>query len=300
MKGLHILTSSKTEQENISPAGISVVIPYFNGSSFIRETILSVFGSLSFNDEIIVVDDGSTETEYEYLAAFLNELNSPKIFLIKHDSNRGGGAARNTGIRSSNNDWIFNLDADNVLPPDLIHKLLNFAISERVDVACPAIIHFFKKDISEITHDWIFTSRQIELLDHLSSPYVPSASGNYLFSKKAYERAGGFPEFGFLDTWGFGLRMVARGSRMKSCPSTFYFHRFGHESYYIRGSKNLRDTTLWATSLMLENSEKLDSKLIRALMSRKYRFRWFSQLQDNPFRIKNDPSGQVKNYQNLS
>ena len=284
------------KQVNLNSIGISVVIPYFNGSAFIREAILSVFGSLSSNDEMIVVDDGSEEAEFNYLVEFLNELNTPLIRLIKHESNRGGGAARNSGVRNSTKDWIFNLDADNVLPSGLIHQLLEFAISEGVDVACPATIHFFKKDLSQITHDWIFADRQIEFLDHLSSPYVPSASGNYLFSKAAYEKAGGFPEFGFLDAWGFGLRMVATDSKMRPCPSTFYFHRFGHESYYIRGSKNIRELSLWATSLVLENSDILDAKLIHTLMNRRNRFKWFSLLQNNPFRIKSSPSGEVRNY----
>jgi glycosyltransferase involved in cell wall biosynthesis len=289
------LTLSKNKPENLSDVGISVVIPYFNGSAFIKEAILSVNGSLGPNDEIIVVDDGSKESELNYLLEVLKELNSPVIRLIKHESNRGGGAARNSGVRNSAKNWIFNLDADNVLPSGLIHQLLEFAIAEKVDVACPATIHFFRNEISQITHDWVFTGRQIEFQDHLSSPYVPSASGNYLFSKIAYERAGGFPEFGYLDTWGFGLRMVAAGSKMRSCPSTFYFHRFGHESYYIRGSKNPKNTTLWATSLILENSDKLDSKLIQSLMSRKHRYTWFSLLQNNPFKIKGRPSGEVRN-----
>lgn len=245
---------------------------------------------------MILVDDGSEAVEHSYLLDILNELNSPLIRLIKHESNRGGGATRNTAVRNSTKDWIFNLDADNVLPSGLIHQLLDFAVAEGVDVACPRTIRFFKKDPSQITHDWVFADRKIEFLDHLSSPYVPSASGNYLFSRAAYEKAGGFPEFGFLDTWGFGLRMVATGSKMKPCPSTYYFHRFGHESYYIRGSKNIREMSLWATSLILENSGKLDPKLIRSLMSRRNRFSWYSLLQNNPFKIKSSPSGEVRNY----
>ena len=291
------MTQSRSGSEK--SVGISVVIPFFNGSAFIKEAILSVLDSLSPYDEIIVVDDGSEESEYNYLVELLSHLNSQVIHLLKHEYNRGGGAARNSGVRYSAKEWIFNLDADNVLPRGLIHQLLDFAVAEEVDVACPEVIHFFKNDISRITHDWIFTHRQIEFLDHLSSPYVPSASGNYLFSKKAFERAGGFPEFGFLDTWGFGLRMVATGSKMRACPSTFYFHRFGHESYYIRGSKKIKETSLWATSLILENSGRLDSKVIRSILSRRYRFTWFSSLQDNPFKIKNAPSGEVRNYQNL-
>lgn len=291
------MTQSRSGSEK--SVGISVVIPFFNGSAFIKEAILSVLDSLSPYDEIILVDDGSEVSEYNYLVELLSHLNSQVIHLLKHEYNRGGGAARNSGVRYSTKEWIFNLDADNILPRGLIHQLLDFAVAEEVDVACPEVIHFFKNDISRITHDWIFTHRQIEFLDHLSSPYVPSASGNYLFSKKAFERAGGFPEFGFLDTWGFGLRMVATGSKMRACPSTFYFHRFGHESYYIRGSKKIKETSLWATSLILENSVRLDSKMLRSILSRRYRFTWFSSLQENPFKIKSAPSGEVRNYQNL-
>ena len=286
----------KEKEINHGVKGVSVVIPYFNGSAFIEEAIVSALSSLTANDEIVIVDDGSEVSDHKYLIDFLDRLNNPLIRFIKHESNRGGGAARNTAVRNSSKNWIFNLDSDNVLPIGLIHQLLDFAIAQNVDVACPETIHFFKKDTSQITHDWVFADRQIEALDHLSSPYVPSASGNYLFSKAAYEKAGGFPEFGFLDTWGFGLRMVATGAKMRPCPSTSYFHRFGHESYYIRGSKNIREMSLWATSLILENSGKFDSKLIRALLSRKHRYIWYSLLQNNPFKIKASPSGEVRKY----
>ena len=54
-------------------------------------------------------------------------MKNPRIRLIRHEQNRGGGAARNTGVRASVNEWIFNLDADNVIHGDLIHRLLDFS-----------------------------------------------------------------------------------------------------------------------------------------------------------------------------
>ena len=217
--------------------------------------------------------------------------------MIRHSENRGGAAARNTGVRESRNKWIFNLDADNLIHEDLPHQLLDFALSNEVDVACPSTIHFFKSNFTEITHDWVFAGSQITFLDHLRSPYVPSASGNYLFSHSAFEKAGGFPEFaGGLDAWGFGLRMVATGSSMKICPSTSYFHRYGHESYYVRESKRADKQSLIATSLVLEYPDLITPRITRKLLSRKHKFTWFSELGDNPFRIKSLPAGNVNNY----
>jgi GT2 family glycosyltransferase len=165
------------------------------------------------------------------------------------------------------------------------------------DVACPSTIHYFNRDISDLSHDWTFEDRDITFLDHLRSPYVPSASGNYLFSRAAFEKAGGFPEFaGGLDTWGFGLRMVATGSRMRICPSTSYFHRFGHESYYVRESRHVARQSLIATSLVLEFPDLSSPRTVRKLLSRRHRFSWFSKIQKNPFRIRNQASGRVISY----
>lgn len=258
---------------------------------------MSACDSISSQDEIVIVDDGSDSSEHGYLAKTVNEMENPSIRLIRHSVNRGGAAARNTGVRESRNDWIFNLDADNVIHKDLVHQLLDFALSNQVDVACPSRIHFFKSQVSEISHDWVFAERDITFLDHLSSPYVPSASGNYLFSRTAFEKAGGFPEFaGGLDAWGFGLRMVATGSRMKICPSTSYFHRFGHNSYYVRESQRAEKQSLIATSLVLEFSDLSNPRIIRKLLSPRNRISWFSKIHDNPFRIRSQPSGKVVNY----
>lgn len=257
----------------------------------------SACDSILHEDDIIIVDDGSDEDEYEYLRKTVEGIGHPGIRLIRHDINRGGAAARNSGVRESRKNWIFNLDADNVIDEDLVHKLRDFALSNEVDVACPSTIHFFRGEITDVTHDWVFVERDLTFLDHLRSPYVPSSSGNYLFSRTAFERAGGFPEFaGGLDAWGFGLRMVATGSRMKICPATSYFHRFGHDSYYVRESRRADKQSLVATSLILEFSDLTSPRIIRKLLSHKHRVSWYSKLQANPFRIKGLATGKVISY----
>lgn len=99
----------------------SVVIPTYNRHSNTIRAIESVLGQTYQNFEVVCVDDGSNDIkqlEYE-----INILNDSRILLIKHEKNRNGSAARNTGIKASRYDWIAFLDSDDEWLP---HKLLTF------------------------------------------------------------------------------------------------------------------------------------------------------------------------------
>ena len=84
---------------------------------------MSACNAISPLDEIVIVDDGSDNDEYRFLLSTIDRMKSPNIILVRHEFNRGGAAARNTGVRASKNHWLFNLDADNIVGPDLISQL---------------------------------------------------------------------------------------------------------------------------------------------------------------------------------
>jgi hypothetical protein len=67
----------------------------------------------------------------------------------------------------------------------------------------------------------------------------PGASGNYLFTKEIWQKTGGYPVFAkALDTWGFGFLQLAVGGKLVILPNSHYLHRYGHESYWVRETKN--------------------------------------------------------------
>jgi glycosyltransferase involved in cell wall biosynthesis len=89
---------------------ISVIIPTFNRSHLIGESIDSVLRQdvKGYDVEVLVIDDGSTDNTKENLKDYINKN---KIRYIYQD-NRGAGAARNHGIEEARGDWITFLDSD--------------------------------------------------------------------------------------------------------------------------------------------------------------------------------------------
>jgi glycosyltransferase involved in cell wall biosynthesis len=162
-------------------------------------------------DEIVIVDDGSTDETWNIMEQLKKRYNS--IVTIRHRFNRGGGAARNTAVENAKHPIIFCLDSDNVLTPDSVRPLLSYLVKSGGDVAAFQEVRFFTDNIENITHKWVFQAGLISWADYLAGSTVPGASGNYLFSLGSWLTAGGYPEFaGCMDAWGFGLRQVATGS----------------------------------------------------------------------------------------
>ncbi len=85
---------------------VSVVIPAYNAEKYIGRAIDSVLAQTRQPDEIIVVDDGSTDNTPNAIKSY-----GSKVYYI-HQENGGASVARNTGIEAAKSEWIAFLDAD--------------------------------------------------------------------------------------------------------------------------------------------------------------------------------------------
>lgn len=98
---------------------ISVVIPAYNAGAYIARTIQSVLNQTSPPDEIIVVDDGSSDNTVEVVRTF-----GEKVILISQD-NAGASVARNTGIQADKGNWVAFLDGDDEWMPQKLELQIN-------------------------------------------------------------------------------------------------------------------------------------------------------------------------------
>lgn len=105
-----------------NPPEFSVVIPLYNKAPFVARAIQSVLSQTVHCKQIVVVDDGSTDTSRDIARSF----DDHRITVIEQ-INSGEGEARNTGIRNATGDWIAFLDADDMWLPDHLEELTKIA-----------------------------------------------------------------------------------------------------------------------------------------------------------------------------
>jgi len=92
---------------------ISVIIPTYNRPEFTARAVRSALAQTHRDLEIIVVDDGSKDT---VSAAAWGE--DPRVRMLRHETNRGVGAARNTGVRAARGEVVAFLDSDDYWLPE--------------------------------------------------------------------------------------------------------------------------------------------------------------------------------------
>jgi len=108
--------------------GISVVIPAWDAARTIAETLASVLAQTRLPDEILVIDDGSTDETGRIAAAL-----SPRIRVLRQE-NRGAAAAANAGFAAASGALLAPLDADDLWPPDKLAEQ-DAALAARPDWA---------------------------------------------------------------------------------------------------------------------------------------------------------------------
>jgi glycosyltransferase involved in cell wall biosynthesis len=104
----------------LSRNSVSVVIPFHNGSQWIERAISSVLEQTVKADEVIVVDDGSSDEESNFLVDLQNRLE----FRILNQVNAGQSTARNHGIAEATSEFVCMLDQDDYFLPKHIELLI--------------------------------------------------------------------------------------------------------------------------------------------------------------------------------
>ena len=110
---------------------ISVIIPAYNAEKFIDRSLSSVLNQTYNNIEIIVVNDGSSDSTQAIVKDF--QKNNGNIVLINKD-NGGVSSARNLGIENAKGEYVVFLDADDVLLPDSLETMLRIIHESNADI----------------------------------------------------------------------------------------------------------------------------------------------------------------------
>ena len=166
-------------------APVSVVIPTYNRAWVLEEAIQSVLGQTYRDFELIVVDDGSTDSTEDILARY------PGIIVVRQE-NKGVSAARNAGVRISSGRYLAFLDSDDLWLPEKLEKQVKFFQENPSTLICQTEEIWIRKGVRvnpgkrHLKASGMIFERSLELC--LVSPSA------VMMSRKLFDETGGFDE----------------------------------------------------------------------------------------------------------
>ncbi|MBQ6221566.1 MAG: glycosyltransferase family 2 protein [Solobacterium sp.] len=123
---------------------ISVIVPVYNTEQYLRQCVDSILCQTFSDFELILVDDGSTDSSGIICDEFAK--NDPRVIIL-HQENRGQAAARNTAVKMSRTDLIAFVDSDDMIHPQYFARLYKNIIADE-NISCCGVIE------SEIKPNW--------------------------------------------------------------------------------------------------------------------------------------------------
>lgn len=154
---------------------VSVIVPVHNAERHLPSALESIRRQTLTDFEVILVDDGSTDSSGTILAEFA--ASDPRARLISGPAVGSAGAARNAGLAIASGDYLAFLDADDYFVPTMLAELHQRAVTDDADVvACKFRIY------NEVTRETT-PANWVLRLEHLprTRPFAPDAVGHHLF-----------------------------------------------------------------------------------------------------------------------
>lgn len=173
---------------------VTVIIPTFKRARFIDRAIESIINQTYKNIELIVVDDNNPDSEDRKEMEYKMEKykNIPNFKYLKHEKNKNGAAARNTGLKEAKGEYVTFLDDDDYFASDRIEKLVNcLDENNQYQIAYTGGIIYIKQDYIKIFKVKDNVDYKKELLCNRS--FIGTGS-NMFFRTKNLMEIGGFDE----------------------------------------------------------------------------------------------------------
>ena len=147
---------------------ISVIVPVYNSSEFLRICLDSLVSQTLKDLEIIAIDDCSTDNSLSILNEYAQKY--PQIRVFHNQQNLGQGATRNRGIKLSTSEYIGFVDSDDYINPsmyeDMYHETI---IHNQPDIVTTGIV-FVKNDCYANTDLSYFEHNSGREIDFISNP----------------------------------------------------------------------------------------------------------------------------------
>lgn len=203
---------------------ISCLMPAYNGEQFISQAIDSIINQTYKNFEIIIVDDGSTDSTPSILSRYEQQDNRIKVFTT---SNRGVVAARNFGLARCSGTYIACMDCDDIATPNRFAIQLCEFRKKPNAVAVGGLVSGIDEHGTVLYPPTSFSPVSKTRLD-IFPPLVANVQTSAgMFPKTALESAGGYRStFPNAEDWDLYLRLARYGNFYNPSELVLYYREY--------------------------------------------------------------------------
>lgn len=196
---------------------ISIVLPTYNGSKFIRASIDSCLKQTYTHFELIIVNDCSTDDTEEIVKSY----DDARIVYLKNEINQRLPKSLNIGFSRAKGEFFTWTSDDNYFADDALEKMLKEMEATSADLVC-APYHTIDED------NRITGSREIGPLENILLDNIVKAC--FLYKRKVHETLGGYqPNLFLVEDYDFWIRTVFQGFKLSFLKEKLYYYRF-HEA----------------------------------------------------------------------
>ena len=184
---------------------VSVVIPTKDRLPLLPRTLETVFAQERVALDVIVVDDGSTDGTADAVRAL-----DGRVRVVRHETSRGVGAARNSGIAAASGSWVGFLDDDDLWAPQKLRAQLTAADRAGAGFVYGGALTVREPDGAVVsTWDPLEPDELVRTIRRYNP--VPAGASNVLVRTALVREAGGFdPALSHLADWDLWLRLLER------------------------------------------------------------------------------------------
>ncbi len=206
---------------------VSVIIPLYNADKYLEDCILSVLSQTYKNIEIVIVDDGSTDSSLEVA----NRYKSDSVKVVSQ-VNKGAAAARNTGLQIATGEYIQFLDADDMLDKQKIKYQID--VLQKLNYPSNIVVSCGWKHLKDAIYDvndnqkkvWHTYQKPTEILKDFVTIQCCFPPSVYLTSKKLIYEVGLWNEkLSKNDDGEFFARVLEKAENLIFCPNAHSYYR---------------------------------------------------------------------------
>ena len=298
---------------------LTIIIPCYNVEKYIAECLDSIYNQdIKWNDyEIICVNDCSTDSTRELIVRYQEAHDN--LRLINHSVNKKQGGARNTGLKVANGEYIWFIDSDDYIKPNVLNKLLSICIDNQLEVLQFNYDKVSSQNVYQYTKKNVYDTvamTGVEFANLLGNEFLNkydlSVCSRIVKTEFIRKQNIQFLENTIFEDLEFSLRTFLLSNKIQAISDSYYCYRNNPESTMNEISKVVNGKYIFQTCLIIgkgiidlsDDLKKIDqetsriifesgvwriNKMTKPIMkaSNKERIEFYSLLKDNKV-LKND------------